>query len=78
MSLQETVKAVLDSLKPQVEVLVKAAIESKSDALVDTVLSKLTEAIPGKLDDALVASLAPKIKEAVKAALLQAADKIDG
>ena len=76
MSLQDTVTAVLESLKPQVEVLVKAAIEAKSDDLVDLVLAKIAELIPGKLDDALLASLATTIKATVKEAALKAADQI--
>lgn len=76
MSLQDTVQSVLESLKPQIEVLAKAAVEKHSDAIVDLVLAKVAELIPGKLDDALLASLAPTIKATVKSAALAAADKI--
>lgn len=76
MAVQDVLNSVLEALKPQVEVLVKAAIEAKSDEVVELALTKLVELIPGKLDDAILLPLKPKIKEEVKKLLLAGADKI--
>jgi len=69
------------NLKPVLEIieaLVVEQIELKQDALVDNVLAKLAALIPGKLDDMLLAQVAPLIKEELKAEALKLADKIDG
>lgn len=61
---------------PAIEVEVKKQIEANSDKYVDMLLVKITALIPGNFDDALAASVAPKLKADLKAALLAEADKI--
>lgn len=61
-----------------VEQIIEKLISEKSDLLVDLALKKLAQAIPGPIDDALIAANAPTIKVAVKAEIMKLADLIDG
>lgn len=69
-----TKEAVLNGL----ESLVNKAIEDKMPELVDKVLLLLSKAIPGQIDDIMIAKYAPMIKEQLKAEALKQADKING
>ena len=57
-------------------VAIKAAVEKHTDALVDQVLLKLTDLIPGTIDNVIVEAAKPKIKEEIKALLIAKADLI--
>ncbi len=76
MSTKETIKKILDAVAPQIEVAAEGLIIAKSDIAVDFLLGKLTELIPGNIDNAVAASVAPKLKEELKAYLLAQAEKI--
>lgn len=68
------VKEVLSAVEPAVVQI----IETKSDALVDYLVGKLTAMIPGNLDNALAETVKPQLKSEAKKFLLAQADKIDG
>lgn len=74
--LKESALKAIEALEPQIEVAVEAAINAKSDMLVDAVLAKVTELIPSKLDDIAVEQIKPEIKAKVKEFLLAQAEKI--
>lgn len=74
--LKESALKAIEALEPQIEVAVEAAINAKSDMLVDAVLAKVTELIPSKLDDVAVEQIKPEIKAKVKEFLLAQAEKI--
>ena len=59
-----------------VEVAVEKLIEAKADLAIDALLKKVEELIPGALDDAIIESQKPKIKQFIKDALLKEAEKI--
>jgi len=61
---------------PAIEIEVKKQIELNADKAVDIVLEKLKELIPGHVEDGFIALNAPKLKEVVKAKLLEVAEKI--
>lgn len=67
-------QAVLDGL----EIYANKVIQEKMPEIVDEALLLLSKAIPGQLDDALIAKYAPQIKEQLKEKMLKAADKING
>lgn len=72
MALQDIVQALL----PQVEVLVKTAIEAKSDEVVEQVLAEIKKAIPTQIDDVIIEQLKPTVKAEIKKFLLAQAEKI--
>ena len=61
-----------------IETQVQAAIEANSDALMNAVLNKMKELIPGQIDDAIIEAAKPQVLPVVKAELLKLADKING
>lgn len=61
-----------------IETQVQAAVMSQSDVVMNSVLNKLKEVIPGQIDDALIEAAKPQILPIVKAELLKLADKING
>jgi hypothetical protein len=69
-------KAVEEIILPQLEIEVEKQIAAKADGVVEWVLAKIMEAIPGKIDDALIEGKKAAIKDAVKALLLAQAEKI--
>lgn len=69
-------KAVEEIILPQLEIEVEKQIAAKADGVVDLVLAKIMEAIPGKIDDTLIEGKKAAIKDAVKALLLAQAEKI--
>ncbi len=65
-----------EKAKAELEVGVEKAIEEKCDALVDHLLAKITEAIPGNFDNMLAEKVKPQLKIDAKKFLLEQAEKI--
>ena len=76
MTKKELAEKVIEALAPQIEVIVEKAVADHTDKVIDLALEKLTTLIPGTLDNVLAASIAPKLKEEVKAILLAKAELI--
>lgn len=71
---------VLEQLKkmalPIVEQLAKQLIAEQSDLVVDLILEKIKELIPGHFEDGLIEGFKPQIKALVKEQLTAQAEKI--
>jgi hypothetical protein len=59
-----------------IEELAKEQVELFFDDALDLAVEELKKAIPGKIDDAVLALIIPAIKEPLKKAILQTLDKI--
>lgn len=73
MTLQDKIK---ELVLPAIEGIAKEQINAHSDEVVDMLLKKLQELIPGHIEDAFIALEGPKLKLSVKEFLLSQADKI--
>lgn len=76
MVTKELLAKLVAGLAPQLEVAIEGLIVKHLDQVVDQVVLKITEAIPGTLDNVLLESAKPKIKEELKKVLLAQAEKI--
>lgn len=75
--LKEKVVALFESaLKPALEVYAKGLIEAKSDEIVEKVLAKVKDLIPGEVDNMLIDAKKAEAKKEIKEFLLLEADKI--
>lgn len=59
-----------------VEVSLELFVEKAYEPVVDGLLKELAEKIPGNIDDAVIAALAPSLKPVVKQLLLAQIEKI--
>lgn len=67
---------IVEQLKPALEQLVIKAVEANSDKVVELVLKELAKLIPSNIDDKIIEQFEPQIKAAVKAFLIDQAEKI--
>lgn len=71
----EEMKSV-EEVKAGAELGLEAFVEKAYEPVVDELLKKLAEVIPGKIDDAVIDMAGPSLKIAAKAALLAQIEKI--
>ena len=76
--MKETLDAILQKLREEIEKAVKAEIEAKLEAIINKALDDLKEKIPGKLDDVAIEAVRESVVAAGKSLALNVADKIDG
>lgn len=80
MGLKEEAQKVIDGLleqgKIQLELAVEKEINDKCDEVVEKILQKIADAIPGGLDNVVIEAAKPKVKEELKKLLLSQAEKI--
>lgn len=59
-----------------IEQALEAFVEKAYDPVVDGLLKELADKIPGGIDDAVIAALAPSLKPVVRSLLLAQIEKI--
>ena len=74
--MEENVQNTVESAKAGAELALKKFIEVSYEPVVDGLLKELAEKIPGAIDDAIIATLAPTLKPVVKNLLLAQIEKI--
>jgi len=76
MNIKEIAEQIGHIFLPVLEAQLKELVEKEADAQVDKALAYIKELIPGQFDDVIIAQLAPKLKEKLKAELLNQVDHI--
>lgn len=74
--MSEQSNEVVEQVKAVTEVALEQVIEATYDKSFELIVAEIKKAIPGQVDDAILAVIAPAIKPQVKASVLAQVEKI--
>lgn len=67
---------IVEEVKAALEVSLEQVVEKAADPIIDLLLKEVALLIPGGVDDAIIAAMAPQIKKLAKELVLAEIEKI--